>query len=649
MNGTEFARVSGSYSTAFIGTYELTGQDIANSTSTFLLRAYFYYGGGTKVNSSKSGGFYLDSTWVHAGEYSNVGPGYHLWGEKYITVTHNNDGSWPGRNVEIKGTSYHMNGSSSGGIWAPDIPRQANVTDFWDFNDEQNPTITYNNLGGFRINARLEFPGANIRRDNISNTGSYTFSLTDAERKLLRQKCTGNSMSVRGVIATCIGGTDENYWSYQDKIMTIINANPEFSNFTFEDINTKTTALTGNNQNIIKGYSNVKVTIPVVNKATAKKEATMSKYRFTCGDKNSPDTMAYSSDNAVTGTINGVPNGTFNVYATDSRNNSTLVTKLANQVIDYTPLIKSEIEIGRNNGVSEQVTLKFEGQINIVNFGVKTNSIKSAKFRYKSTETGSEWSTPESVDVAVNNGTFSFEGLVKGDTESLGFDVANSYQVEVIVEDELSEVIFTDKFGSGIPNIALAKNGVGIMGKYDDEVGGKFQVGGKRMEPSLVKSFSQGENDSISFTIDGLDLDKDGHYIIDFSGTSTGIGVIFIYPNGVDGLCDSIALTQGKNGIANGDADIGSYLYCNNNIHIARFDISSGGWSKAIIDINKIAGWPYFKSSCISRHADNTKIITRDCNGYIKTSDNITSLKFMAEQSTAGAVLKGCVVKIYRL
>ena len=112
-----------------------------------------------------------------------------------------------------------MSGSASGNLWAPDIPRQANVTGYNDFNDEQNPTITYNNPGGFRINARLEFGGTNIRRDNIPNTGSYTFNLTDDERKLLRQKCTGDSMTVRGVIATCIGGTTENYWSYWDRTL----------------------------------------------------------------------------------------------------------------------------------------------------------------------------------------------------------------------------------------------------------------------------------------------------------------------------------------------------------------------------------------------------------------------------------------------
>lgn len=400
---------------------------------------------------------------------------------------HNSDGGLSGyayATFTKGGTSSYT--PNTGGVttdWTAltAIPRQASVTGATDFTDEGNPTITFNNPGGFRINARLEFAGTNIRRDNILNTGSYTFNLTEDERKLLRQKCTGNSIVVREVIATCTSGTTESLWSYQDKTMTIVNANPTFSNFNFEDTNSTTVALTGNNQNIINGYSNVKVSIPVANKAEALKEAQMRKYRFTCGDK-SADDINYSNESEVNGTINGVPNGTFTVYATDSRNNSTSVQKLANQVINYNPLTKGNISIGRNNGVSESVTLSFNGTIDIRNFGEVTNSIKSAKLRFKVANSSNDW-TEKDLTVSVSGSSFSFNGLVEGDTETKGFDVSNSYQIEVIVNDELSSVTFTAKFGSGTPNIALHKNGVGIMGKYDEEVGSKLQISG---EPVLM-------------------------------------------------------------------------------------------------------------------------------------------------------------------
>lgn len=411
----------------------------------------------------------------------------HFLASGSITVGHNNDGSKTvycyaecnGRSQNGHGPGW---GAVDGNFVLTNITRQANVTGATDFNDEGNPKITYTNPGGFRINARLEFGGEVIRRDNISNTGSYTFDLTESERTLLRQKCTGNSMTVREVIATCIGGTTETNWSWQDKTMTMVNANPIFSNFTFADINATTLALTGNNQNIIRNYSNVQVIISTTDKATAIKEATMNKYRFTCGDKNAPEAMTYSSDSSVTGTITEVPNGTFNVYATDSRNNSTLVTKLANEVINYTPLTKGNIDVVRSNGVSEETILTLSGKIDLVDFGDVVNSIQMAKYRYKTTDS-SNWSNYINITLTVDaNGNFSFEDGIDGDEGALGFNISNSYNIEVLIEDELSSITYTDTLNSGIPNIALHKNGVGIMGKYDENVGGLLQVNGMRID-----------------------------------------------------------------------------------------------------------------------------------------------------------------------
>ena len=113
-----------------------------------------------------------------------------------------------------------------------------------------------------------------------------------------------------------------------------------------------------------------------------------------------------------------------------------------------------------------------------MNFGKVTNSIKSAQYRYriKGTDT---WSSYNNLTLTIKDNNFSYNGLIKGDTKTLGFNVEHSYEVEVLVKDELSEATFTDTFGSGTPNIALAKNGVGIMGKYDESVGGDLQIRGK--------------------------------------------------------------------------------------------------------------------------------------------------------------------------
>ena len=486
MIGSEFARIDGSYNTAYICTYQVIEQNTSGNYTVFRLYGYFYYGGGTQVSSGTGNGFYLDSTYIHSGNYT-FGTGYHLLGTKDIVVGHNNDGTYPGRYVGISASSWHMSGATGGNIYAGNITRQAYVTGATDFNDEGNPRITFTNPAGFRINARLEFAGTVIRRDNITNTGSYTFDLTNAERDLLRSKTpNSNSLKVREVIATCLSGTTESFWSWQDKTMTIINGNPTFSNFEFEDVNPTTLALTGNNQNIIQGYSNVKATIPVEFIAEAQKGAAMVKYSFTCSDDQRD--ITYSSDSSTNNTIENVKSGVFNVYAIDSRNNSTLVTKNANQTIAYNPLTKGNITVTRQNGSSEQTTLVLNGKADLVDFGNVINSIQEAKYRYKITDS-SVWSSYNNITVTVDNdGNYSFNGLIQGDTNN-GFNVEHSYNIEVVISDELSSVTFTANLGSGIPNIALHKNGVGIMGKYDTSVGGLLQVGGA----NIITDFSTNE------------------------------------------------------------------------------------------------------------------------------------------------------------
>ena len=245
---------------------------------------------------------------------------------------------------------------------------------------------------------------------------------------------------------------------------------------------------------IIPRYSTVRISITPSDKAIAQKYATMTKYRVSTGT-GSID-LAYST--TETKSTNFTPqSGILNVYAIDSRNNSTLVTKNAEHIIYYDDLIKNSITVTRQNGVSEFVNLKIEGIIDLVQFGIsKTdsspimNKITQAKYRYKATDSNT-WSQYENITLTVDNdGKFSYDGLVQGDLPNYGFDINNSYNFEVYVEDELSNVTFTANLNSGIPNIALHKNGVGIMGKYNETEGGLLQVAGKDIMHKSIMSLS---------------------------------------------------------------------------------------------------------------------------------------------------------------
>ena len=455
-------------------------------------------------NSSSSASLTINGTSKsYTGSYDLRSDGYKTITSNTVRVYHNNDGT---KSITIsfsfngKLSNYYPNGSISQTITLPSIPRQANISTAPDFNDEENPTITYSNPAGNSVSsldACISLTGSNddvpYRSINKTGTLSYTFDLTEEERNILRQATTtSNSRTIYFFIKTIIGGVT--YFSKIAKTFTIINANPIFNDFTFEDINEQTLLLTGDNQSVIAGCSDVKVTIPVSNKATAIKQATMSKYRFNSIDAN------YSETEDVSITSNAVTSGDFTVYAIDSRGNSKPVTKNAINVVNYTPLQKGNITVSRENGVSENVVLKFDATIDLVDFGAKINSVTSAQYRYKvASET--EWSELKNITVQVDdNGKITFNSLIEGDTETLGFNIQNAYNIEVYLKDELSEVKYIANFGAGIPHIAYAKNGVGIMGAYNESVGGLLQVGGKKFTNEETYSI---EEQKVGTWIDG--------------------------------------------------------------------------------------------------------------------------------------------------
>lgn len=390
-------------------------------------------------------------------------------------VYHRDDGSqWIGISFSHTTNTSLGNAICSSDTYICDtIPRQANITGANNFNDEQNPYLTFNNNGGFQLNAKLEFSGLQIVRNNIPNTGNYTFQLTENERNILRNAANkSNSLTIRYVIATVVDGA-EKWWSLYDRTMTIVNANPIFNNFEFKDVNEKTVALTGDNQKKIKNYSNIEATISVANKAIAQKMATMSKYRLQIGTKQID--ANYSDNSDVSLTLNKVDNNVIRVYAIDSRNNSTLKDLSPSAFIDYTDIKILSANVNRSNGgVGSTVTLNLEGEFWNDNFGIVNNSIKSLKVQYKST-ISDEWIDSDTITPDISENKFSKTITIKGDLGAEGFNVSNSYDIKIIAEDELSTFPFNTILGKGTPAIAIADDGVAFGTPYDESVGGNLQ------------------------------------------------------------------------------------------------------------------------------------------------------------------------------
>lgn len=369
---------------------------------------------------------------------------------------------------------------SDSGLWSEsntvamktkDIARITTPNSNFSVNSNQSLTVKCNNPSGNQIAYFLDCPSG-TRRLTSAKTTATSYTWTAAQILSMLQYCkNANSVSIKVGIITY--GNSE-YYDEKVGTLNVVDSNPTFSNFTYADVNSKTIALTGNNQYIVKGYSNVQATISTANKAVAKNYATMSKYRFVIGD--SQVDVNYSSTSNVQATINSVKSNIFTMYAIDSRGNSTFKQISPSRYIDYSAIVISKVDVVRENGIGSNTTLSFNGTIWEGSFGNVLNAITSCSYRYRET-TSSTWKTGQTVLNPVQNGrNFSFEGLIKGDLSANGFDVNKSYVIEVSISDKLTTAKYEFVLGSGKPGIAITKNGIAINGMYNESIGGALQI-----------------------------------------------------------------------------------------------------------------------------------------------------------------------------
>ena len=343
--------------------------------------------------------------------------------------------------------------------------------DNFSINSDNSLTVKCNNPSGNQIAYFLDCPSGTRRLTSGKTTStSYTWSAAQI-LSMLQYFTSSNKSSIKVGVITY--GNSE-YYSEKVGNLNVVNSNPTFSNFTYEDINETTIKLTGGNQAIIKGYSNVKVTVSTANKAVAKNYASMSKYRLVIGSKQLD--INYSSNSSVSGTINQVNSNIF-MYAIDSRNNSTVKQISPSRYLDYSNIIIKKASVQRTGGVGSEVTLAFDGSYWGYGFGAMNNIITSCYYEYKTT-TSNSWIKGGDLKPVVNGNDFSFEGTIKGDSGADGFNIQKSFNIRVIIKDRLSSHTYTMTLGTGKPSIAVHKNGIGINQMYDANDSNALQVGG---------------------------------------------------------------------------------------------------------------------------------------------------------------------------
>lgn len=342
-------------------------------------------------------------------------------------------------------------------------------------------------------NIKIELIGANnavCDTTNITGTSisGYNGSATISNLYATIPNSNSGKYKVRVTYGSSVK-TRENNNTYTIKANS---SNPTFSNFDYADTNTTTTNLTGNPLILVKGYSNNKITIGTDKKATAKNSATMKTYKVVQGNKTSGD-LTYSSSAAVTATLNAIDNNVITVSATDSRGNSTSVTKTLNSTYykAYSPIAITSVSVTRsNNGVGKIVTLKLNGTYWNNSFGTTTNDIINARYQYKVASSSGSFSSLKTLSLTKSGANFSYNGTIEGDLGAEGFSVEDSFTVRVRIQDRLQEKIYDITLGPGSPAIAIYKGNVAIGQKYDTNEGGKLQVKGNTSVDGVLRTGS---------------------------------------------------------------------------------------------------------------------------------------------------------------
>ncbi len=447
--------------------WALVSQDIAGNTSTIYWRvtvvggssSYYYHHrdyadafGEVLVNSNSR-------TQRYKGDLKNG----------YKTIQHDING-YADFSAHIIAAVYtsSVNEDVSTSWALPLIPRQANITNLpASFNDEENPWFDYTNPANWELKAWLE-PNPNgphlCERTFKHTGGKYTWDLSEAERKQLRQACKGNSCTIR--IGLYSNGTT--WASYHDRTFIIKDPMPIAGTPTWENTNYLNLI---DNKTVIKDYSTLVVRVP---EATPVKEATIKQYKVVVGDKIVTKTTWGTFE------IKNVNDSIIKVYVEDSRGNT--VEKILNisSYKQYTSPVITTLSLERTKGgIGSNATLSYKGIFWNNNFGKASNGV-TAQYYYKEQGAGTWIQGSTAIPPKVfRSDEFNGEYEIRGDLEANGFDVGKNYDFKLVVTDKLASVEKTTILSSGIPNMAIHRNGVAFGAFYNPEVGGPLQVEGK--------------------------------------------------------------------------------------------------------------------------------------------------------------------------
>lgn len=454
---------------AYLRVYaKIERQDLVNNKSYVAIKQVIYASADYIYSGNNT--YYLNSNIGNSGTKSGgftFNAGETLINTVYAWATHNNDGTFTlTGSAGFTSTVWGMGTSGNYSATLPTIPRGSKINDFSDYFNLGDPltfSITKNVASyydvlqiGF-VNDSTEY----VVLETVENVeDGYVWTPTeDMLNTIYTNTPTRNFRTLTFRLSTYtdstkttqIGDTNEN-----SNVGMIVNANPTFTGFNYEDVNNNTTALTGSSSKIIKGYSTLRISNLV---ASANKGATLQLIQI--NDNQYPYDANFSID------LESWASNNITIYVIDSRNNSTKLEVLIGiNFVNYTEKTITNKSCLRDGSINEESVLSFSGTFFNSSFGAVDNTL-TASYKYKETSS-TEWiSGNTTLTLTINENNFSYEGYIKGDTNT-GFSADKSFDIQITINDLLSERITTLILAVGEPAIDVYKSNVAFGGIYDE-------------------------------------------------------------------------------------------------------------------------------------------------------------------------------------
>lgn len=441
-----------------------------------------------------------------------------------VYIDHEDDGSAKIL-CTVSTAIYNTDIMESNAYWTlDDIPRNATLTSAPNFTDEDNPTIVYSNPAGESVDSVLacisDNDGATILAAyrEIPKTGSsYTFKLTDEERQALINEIPDgkDNVYVRFYVKTIINGETIEPLRYLTRILTITNATPELT-VDIKDIGAASTALTGDEKTIIKGFNYVHTTLT----PTLKKGASVKKQSTTNGNQ------VYDTSEA---NFNNTEDGTFIFSITDSFGQ----TVNEEETLNVIPYVKLTCNLSTSRPSADgDIAFKISGNYFNDKFGEKgvDNTLALAWRIKENNDDYGEWISIETPTISDNTyvSTINLTGL----------NYRSIYTIQARAGDKISSnVLSSEHKTKSIPvfnwgednfdfNVPVTVEGDGIILDTKNKFDGVLEVGSYDSKTG-VKTVLEGQFRNAY----PVEIEPDTTYTISVDGVAHKFVVLFYDQN----------------------------------------------------------------------------------------------------------------------